>query len=83
MHTLWALWINYGWSSLKGNGPEAVVQTLVYAAAAVLLIPPVRRFVLAEFHKVHSKIDKGHLELHAKLDHIIEHHPDIPPFPKK
>ena len=25
----------------------------------------------------------GTAELHAKLDHIIEHHPDIPPYVKK
>ena len=72
MNWLYTLWYGYVWPSLKGNGPEAVVQTVVYGVLAIILIPPVRRFAKAEFEKVH-----------AKMDHIIKHHPDIPDFPSK
>ena len=73
MHTLWYLWIAYFWPSLKGNGPEALVQTLVYAAIAIVLYPPLRDWIT---HEAHS----GEKLLHDKLDHIIKHHPDVPPF---
>jgi len=66
------VWIDYFWASLKGNGPEALVQTVVYGAVAALFIPAVRRFE----KRLHAKLDL----VHAKLDHVIEHHPDIPPF---
>lgn len=65
MHALYVQWFDYFWPSLKGNGPEAIVQTVVYAGVAALFIPAVRR------------LEK---RIHAKLDHIIRHHPDIPPF---
>ena len=69
MNWLYTLWYGYFWPSLKGNGPEALVQTIVYGALAYLLVPVVRRFV------------NGHTKaLHKKLDHIIRHHPDIPPL---
>lgn len=61
MTWLHTLWFNYFWPSLQGNGPEALMQTVVYGAAGFLLGVSSRR-------------------LHAKLDHIIKHHPDIPDF---
>jgi hypothetical protein len=69
MHWLWILWYGYAWPSLKGNGPEALIQTVVYFVIAVIFIPRFRKFLRGEL---------GHL--HNKLDHIIRHHPDIPPF---
>lgn len=78
MHELNYLWVGYFWASLKGNGPEALVQTIVYGAIAVAIWPPARR-AIERFTKRHAE------ELHAKLDHnaklmahIIKHHPDIP-----
>lgn len=68
IHTLW---FGYFWPSLKGNGPEALIQTAVYGALAYILIPPVR-----DWFNNHMK------SLHEKVDHIIKHHPDIPPFEK-
>lgn len=70
MHWLQTLWFGYAWPSLKGNGPEALIQTVVYGALAVIFVPVVRRFVKTEMRKVH-----------AKLDHVIRYHPDIPDFP--
>lgn len=72
MHWLWVLYFDYVWPSIKGNGPEAVVQTLVYGALAVIFIPPVRHWAERETKK-----------LHAKLDHVIRHSTDIPPFEEK
>ena len=74
MHTLWYIWIDYFWASLKGNGPEALVQTVAYAAIAVALYPPLRRWATKEEREMRA-------ELHRKMDHIIFHHPDIPPLP--
>jgi hypothetical protein len=77
MHWLWLhlwiqIWIGYFWPSLKGNGPEALLQTIAYAAIAYAFYPPFRRWVKHEASVYHQK-----------LDHIIKHHPDIPDFEEK
>lgn len=68
----------------SGGIPGDVVATLIWVilagVATTILYPPVRRAV-EKFVKRH--IEAGTAELHAKLDHIIEHHPDIPPFHSK
>ena len=76
MHELNHIWFAYFWPSLMGNGPEALVQTVVYGLAAYLLIPPFRRWINAHFKAQHE----ANAALHAKLDHVIKHHPDIPKF---
>lgn len=63
------LWFGYFWPSIKGNGPEEIVSLLVIGTASAILVPVVRRWIKGEAEKVHQK-----------LDHIIKHHPDIPPF---
>lgn len=77
LHTLW---FGYGWSSDKGNGPEAIQQTVIYAVIAVLLVPPFRRLLQKELKKgnkeIHEKLDHAH----ALIEHVIKHHPDIPPY---
>lgn len=78
-HTLWYLWVDYGWSSDKGNGPEAIQQTILYAVAAVIFIPVVHRWAKRELSKVHEKLDHAH----ALIGHIIEHSPDIPEYHKE
>ena len=75
-HWLYTAWFGYTWPSLKGNGPEALVQTVVYALLAYLFIPPFRRWVNAHFKAQKKSSD----DVHLKLDHIIKHHPDIPKF---
>jgi len=62
----WFVWI---YPSLRGNGPEAVVQTVLYAMIAVAVYPPLRHWGERELKHVH-----------AKLDHFAKHSPDIPPF---
>ena len=84
-HWLTTLWFGYTWPSLQGNGPEALVQTIVYGLIALVFVPPIRKWFKREYDKVHAKIEQGHAELHAKLDHnarlsrhIIEHTKGIP-----
>jgi hypothetical protein len=86
-HWLPALWFNYSWPSDKGNGPEALQQTIAYAIIAAVFIPAVRHFIAREFDKVHKKIDHVHAtmeqnhqqrktaddELHAHLHHLGRH----------
>lgn len=69
MHELWYIWIDYFWASLKGNGPEALIQTVVYGGIALAVYPPLRRWARRET-----------THLHAKLDHVIKHAPGVPSF---
>ena len=73
MHTLYVLWFGYFKPSLYGNGPEALIQTVVYAAVAVAVYPPLRKWATKEERAMRA-------ELHSKVDHIIKHHPDIPDY---
>jgi len=76
-------------SRVGPNLVASVVQWAVLAIVAVSIYPPLRRWVEGLFHSLHNKIDRHHHEgneerslLHKKLDHIIEHHPDLPPLPE-
>ena len=73
MHTLYVLWFGYFKPSLFGNGPEALIQTVAYAAVAVAVYPPLRKWATKEERAMRA-------ELHNKVDHIIKHHPDIPDY---
>jgi hypothetical protein len=80
--TFWERWV---WPAGGSGGiPGDVVATFIWvilaAIATTILYPPMRR-TLEAFVKRH--IAAGTAELHAKLDHIIEHHPDIPPYHPK
>ena len=72
------LWFGYFWPSLQGNGPEALVQTVVYGAIALVFIPPVRRFVARHVEAIKAHVTAEHAHLHAKLDHVILHTKAIP-----
>ena len=94
MNWLHELWFGYFWPSLQGNGPEALVQTVVYGAIALILIPPIRR-AIERFAKRHVDSIKAHAEnlhaetrahaedlhktLHARLDKLEGKPPDTPP----
>jgi len=68
----------------SGGIPGDVVATLIWVIlagiATSIFYPPLRRAV-EKYVKRH--FEEGTAELHAKLDHIIEHHPDIPPYHSK
>lgn len=59
MHWLYTLWYGYAWPSLKGNGPEAVIQTVAYGAIALALVPVVRRFIRAEAALARGELHKA------------------------
>ena len=75
------IWFGYAWPSLQGNGPEDLIRTTIALILAAIILPQVRRFFERGWEKLHGKLDAlgGH---HAKtqkmLQHIIDHHPDIP-----
>jgi len=82
MNWLHELWFSYFWPSLQGNGPEALVQTIVYGAIAVAIWPPARE-AIKRFTQRHANELKAHVvaeqsHLHAKLDHIILNSKSIP-----
>lgn len=54
VHEFWSLWFNYFWPSLKGNGPEALVQTVAYAAVGVVLLPVFRKVLREEAERAHK-----------------------------
>lgn len=62
------LWFGYFVPSLWGNGPEAVVQTVVYGGAAYLIVPRFRRFVNAHMRGIHLKLNRQHEELMAQAE---------------
>jgi hypothetical protein len=80
--TFWDRWV---WPAGGSGGiPGDVVATLIWviiaAIATTIFYPPVRR-AIEKYVKRHFEAATS--ELHAKLDHIIEHHPDIPPYVSK
>ena len=62
-------------SQWMGNITAGVIVFLT-----VSLCWPKIRHAIERFVKRH--VSQGNAELHAKLDHIIHHSPDIPPLPK-
>lgn len=67
------IWTNYFWSSDKGNGPEAIQQWALVAAAGVALWPVARKILHNEFKRAHTAI--------TGIDHDLEH--IIPEFIRK
>ena len=63
------------------NIVASIVQAQVVLIAAALLWPPLRRAIHQAITAHLAPLHDSHIELHAKLDHIIHHHPDIPTFP--
>lgn len=83
MRWLSDFWFGYAWPSDKGNGPEAIQQTVVYAAVAVLVWPRARRaahrfvdrkadaikaHMSSEVTIIHNARARADADLHAKLD---------------
>jgi len=74
------VWPAGGSGGIPGDVVATLIRVILAAIATTLLYPPLRK-ALESFVKRH--IASGTAELHAKLDHIIEHHPDIPPYEAK
>jgi hypothetical protein len=76
------------------NASEQIIAIAFGAVLGATLWPPLRRalgktahrFVDAKLKPLHDHLTAARAdreELHAKLDHIIREHPDIPPYVKK
>jgi hypothetical protein len=64
-HWFYTLWFGYSWPSDRGNGPEALQQTILYGVIAAIFIPIVRNFIRRELKKEHD-------EIHEHLHHISD-----------
>ena len=74
MHDIHQLWFSYFIPSLWGNGPEALVQTVVYGVAAWIFIPKVRKYVDNHVKSIHERLERHHAEAMAQADdHHQEH----------
>lgn len=80
--TIWHRLLSDFWpfdrSAVAPNIVASVVQAVGVGVAAYALWPKLRRLVN---RAVHRKATTYLGDIHAKLDHIITHHPDIPDFP--
>lgn len=74
MNWLHTLWFGYGWPSLQGNGPEALIQTIIYGAIALIFIPPCRRWFTRHYDGIKAHVEKLHLETRA---HITAEHAKV------
>lgn len=74
-------------SRVGPNLLASILQWIILLVIGVLLWPPTRqrihRFVDRKTATIHDHLEEAKADrqkLNAKLNHIIEHHPDIPPF---
>jgi hypothetical protein len=74
------IWPAGGSGGIPGDVVATFIWVVLAAIATSIFYPPLRKAV-EKFIKRH--FDSATAELHAKLDHIIEHHPDIPPYVSK
>jgi hypothetical protein len=74
------VWPAGGSGGIPGDIIATFLRVILAAIATTIFYPPLRKAVEASIKR---HISAGTAELHAKLDHIIEHHLDIPPFPTK
>ncbi|MFY9783141.1 MAG: hypothetical protein WAK12_06375 [Acidimicrobiales bacterium] len=74
------IWPAGGSGGIPGDVVATFVWVVLAAIATSIFYPPLRKAV-ERFIKRH--FEAATAELHAKLDHIIEHHPDIPPYVSK
>jgi hypothetical protein len=74
------IWPAGGSGGIPGDVVATLVWVIIAAIATSLLYPPARK-AFEKFAKRHFEEETA--EIHAKLDHIIAHHPDIPPYVSK
>ena len=69
------------------NLVASVVQWALIAIVVALLYPPARRaiekFAQRHVESIKDHVSAEHAAVHAKMDHIIKFHPDIPDFPAR
>jgi len=74
------IWPAGGSGGIPGDVVATLIWVIIAGIATTILYPPLRKAVE---RTIKRHFEEGTAELHAKLDHIIEHHPDIPPIISK
>ena len=72
-------------ATVAPNILASIIQAIVVVTVMAVFYPPLRRAIDAAAARHKNEI-KAHItnelgEVHRKMDHIIYHHPDIPPRP--
>lgn len=85
----------FAWNVVRGNIGAVPWQAAIFSPFVALLWPKVREWIRTFLHKhivipmqahVSTSNDEVRVlleEAHAKMDHIILHHPDIPDYVHK
>ena len=80
LHDFWPL----DASAIAPNIVASMVQYALLLILAALLYPPIRRavdrYVRRHVDELKDHVTTEHRKVHDKLNHIIDHHPDIPPY---
>jgi hypothetical protein len=76
------VWPAGGSGGIWGDVVGSLLWAVIVAALATIFWPPLRHAVERLFHRVFSShpIHSEIAELHRKLDHIIDKHPQLPPL---
>lgn len=80
------VWPAGGSGGIWGDVVGTLIWVVIAGIVTYLLYPPVRE-ALKRYEQRHLAAIKAHVTaenaaLHKKLNHIIVHHPDIPPLPE-
>ncbi len=71
-HEVNYVWVDYFWSSDKGNGPEAITQALLGLALLTALWPPIRKYLRNEAKKLHGEMTGVEHELEKILPDLMK-----------
>lgn len=82
--TFWQRWIwpAGGSGGIPGDVVGSVAWALIAALVAMIFWPPLRHAIERLFHRVFSShpIHDEIADIRRAIDHVIEHHPTIPPL---
>lgn len=63
-------WFNYVWPSIKGNGPEDLLFTLVGAAFVGIAWPRIKALWAEDAADIKAHVTAEHKVIHARLDDL-------------
>lgn len=72
----------FSWEAVKTNLGAGPYQAGIGGALAAVIVPRVRAKLKAEAEKIRAVEQAERAALKMRLDHIITHHPSIPPLPE-
>lgn len=70
----------FTWEAVKTNIGAGPYWAGIAGFFSYIFVPRFRDWVNGHFRSLHEARALSDDALHAKLDHIIKHHPDIPKF---